>query len=179
MATIDCIGRDGIQSLTTRKIAKEAGVNSAAINYYFGSKEKLVEKALNQTLNEMSTLPEEILDLKSLDSKERLKMFFLAIMEKHLIYFFILFLFLYLPVRILIISVNGDREAKDTKNKSDKIGILQFVMQFCSGIAVVIFYHMVLINHYKVPLVSKTLLFALLLIPIILIIFELIIYQKG
>lgn len=81
MATIDCIGREGIQSLTTRKITKEAGVNSAAINYYFGSKEKLVEKALNQTLDEMSSLPEEILDLKNLNSKERLKMFFLAIME--------------------------------------------------------------------------------------------------
>ena len=81
MATIDCIGRGGIQSLTTRKIAREAGVNSAAINYYFGSKEKLVEKALHQTLDEMSTLPEEILDLKNLESKERLKMFFLAIME--------------------------------------------------------------------------------------------------
>ena len=32
-ATIDCIEREGIQTLTIRKIAREAGVNSAAINY--------------------------------------------------------------------------------------------------------------------------------------------------
>lgn len=81
LATIDLIGRDGIQSLTTRSIAKEAGVNSAAINYYFGTKEKLVDKALSQTLDEMSGLPEEILDCEDMDPLKRLQAFFSAVTE--------------------------------------------------------------------------------------------------
>lgn len=43
LATINCIEKEGILSLTTRGIAKEADVNVAAINYYFGTKEKLVD----------------------------------------------------------------------------------------------------------------------------------------
>ncbi len=81
VATINLIGREGIQSLTTRKIAKEAGVNNAAVNYYFGTKEMLVDLALKQSLNEMSTLPEEILDLEEMEPPERLKAFFLAMLE--------------------------------------------------------------------------------------------------
>jgi len=80
-ATLDCIGRDGVPSLTIRKIAKEAGVNSAAINYYFGTKEKLVDTALSQSLDEMAGLPEEILNDASLDPRTRLQKFFMAIME--------------------------------------------------------------------------------------------------
>jgi AcrR family transcriptional regulator len=81
VATLNLIGREGIRSLTTRKIAKEAGVNSAAVNYYFGTKEMLVDLALKQSLNEMSTLPEEILDIEDMEPKERLKEFFLAMLE--------------------------------------------------------------------------------------------------
>lgn len=47
LATIECIEKEGIRAVTIRSIGKEAGVNSAAINYYFGSKEKLVEEAFN------------------------------------------------------------------------------------------------------------------------------------
>lgn len=79
LATIDLIGRYGIQSLTIRKIAKEAGVNSAAINYYFGSKEKLVDEAMKQTLDEMSGLPAEILDLEYLPPRDRIEAFLEAI----------------------------------------------------------------------------------------------------
>lgn len=42
LAVINCIEREGIQSITTRKIASEAYVNIAAINYYFGTKENLI-----------------------------------------------------------------------------------------------------------------------------------------
>jgi AcrR family transcriptional regulator len=52
-AVIDCIERDGIHSLTTRSIAKEAGTNIASINYYFRSKEALVAEALRMSLNHM------------------------------------------------------------------------------------------------------------------------------
>jgi AcrR family transcriptional regulator len=50
-ATIICIGKYGIQSVTNRLIAKEADVNSAAINYYFGSKEDLLNEAMKHSLN--------------------------------------------------------------------------------------------------------------------------------
>lgn len=45
LAALECIEKEGINSVTIRSIAKEADVNSAAINYYFGSKEKLIEEA--------------------------------------------------------------------------------------------------------------------------------------
>ncbi|MBN1410374.1 MAG: ATP-binding cassette domain-containing protein [Spirochaetales bacterium] len=41
------IGTESFQSLTVRRIAEEAGVNVAAINYHFGSKEVLIKKAID------------------------------------------------------------------------------------------------------------------------------------
>jgi AcrR family transcriptional regulator len=52
LATIDCIEKLGPGATTTRAIAREAKVNVAAVNYYFGSKARLVEEALRQTLRE-------------------------------------------------------------------------------------------------------------------------------
>jgi AcrR family transcriptional regulator len=47
LATIECIEKEGINAVTIRSIGREANVNSAAINYYFGSKEKLIEEAFD------------------------------------------------------------------------------------------------------------------------------------
>lgn len=44
------IAEEGVCSITTRRIAAEAGVNAAALNYHFGSKEELVEKVLDRML---------------------------------------------------------------------------------------------------------------------------------
>ncbi len=52
LTTIECIERYGINNLTVRKLAEEAKVNIAAINYHFGSKDKLIEIALNAAINE-------------------------------------------------------------------------------------------------------------------------------
>ena len=52
LATITCIEKEGIAGVTIRKIANEANVNSAAISYYFGSKDVLIDAALKQTLKE-------------------------------------------------------------------------------------------------------------------------------
>ena len=52
LATLSCIERDGISSMTVRGIAQEAKVNTAAINYYFGTKGRLVDQVLTQTLRE-------------------------------------------------------------------------------------------------------------------------------
>lgn len=48
-AAIDFMEREGTAKATTRAIAAEAGVNIASINYYFRSKEALVEAALAVT----------------------------------------------------------------------------------------------------------------------------------
>ena len=50
---IDCIEKDGINNLTTRAIAREAGTNIASINYYFRSKDALVAEALQMSLDHM------------------------------------------------------------------------------------------------------------------------------
>jgi TetR/AcrR family transcriptional regulator, regulator of cefoperazone and chloramphenicol sensitivity len=49
-AGIECIDRYGIEGVTSRRIAAIAGVNGAAINYYFRSKEVLIQKCLEQSL---------------------------------------------------------------------------------------------------------------------------------
>ncbi|HTP59791.1 MAG TPA: TetR family transcriptional regulator, partial [Spirochaetia bacterium] len=45
-ATLDLIEKQGPRQATTRSIAAAAGVNVAAINYYYRSKEALLEAAL-------------------------------------------------------------------------------------------------------------------------------------
>lgn len=52
LTAIECIERDGFQNVTIRKIADSAGVNVAAINYHFGSKDQLFKIVMNATLNE-------------------------------------------------------------------------------------------------------------------------------
>lgn len=62
-AAIACIEKYGFQNVTVRKIAQEADVNIAAINYYFRSKEQLMERVLQVTLG-------NAFDWKDLDSSE-------------------------------------------------------------------------------------------------------------
>lgn len=50
-AAIACIEEFGFNDVTVRRIAAKAGVNTAAINYYFRTKEQLIEKVLEVTLN--------------------------------------------------------------------------------------------------------------------------------
>lgn len=52
-AAVTCIERDGLEKVTTRKIAQEAGTNIASINYYFRSKDELVAKVLEMTIRHM------------------------------------------------------------------------------------------------------------------------------
>jgi TetR/AcrR family transcriptional regulator, regulator of cefoperazone and chloramphenicol sensitivity len=60
-ATIGAIEKYGLQNLTTRMIAEEAGVNNAALHYYYGTKEQLVSEALKMTLDHMMEDTEAIL----------------------------------------------------------------------------------------------------------------------
>ena len=52
-AVLDVIEKKGIQALTTRDIAQAAGVNIAAINYYFRTKDAAVAAALAMALRHM------------------------------------------------------------------------------------------------------------------------------
>jgi len=52
-AVVTCIEKYGIDKLTTRRIAEAAGTNIASINYYFRTKEALVNEALSMTINHM------------------------------------------------------------------------------------------------------------------------------
>jgi len=81
LAAIDVIEREGFQGTTVRAIAKEAGLNSAAINYYFGTKENLVNLALKRTLDEgfVNNL-REIIKRSDIPPREMLMMFLESIM---------------------------------------------------------------------------------------------------
>ena len=85
-ATIECIEREGIQAVTIRKIAKLAGVNSAAINYYFRSKEKLVEEVKRTTVEHVFEDWREIINDESRTVRERLFLLFTDYMEGAIMY---------------------------------------------------------------------------------------------
>jgi AcrR family transcriptional regulator len=50
-AAIACIEKYGLGGATVRRIAQEASVNVAAINYYFRAKEQLMERVMEITLD--------------------------------------------------------------------------------------------------------------------------------
>jgi len=81
IAAISCIEKEGLQSVTIRGIAEEAMVNSAAINYYFGTKEKLLNQALKRTMDELSGMIGEIIEAKKNNPYEALQEFFEAFIE--------------------------------------------------------------------------------------------------
>jgi AcrR family transcriptional regulator len=80
-AVVTCIEKYGIDKLTTRKIAKEAGTNIASINYYFRSKEHLVSEALTMTINHMKQDVIAAIDEPGLPFQERLENVFFYLIE--------------------------------------------------------------------------------------------------
>ncbi len=75
IATIAAIEKFGLAHVTTRRIADEAGVNNAALHYYFGTKENLVEQALALSLQRIREDTTAILSVQE-DYPERLKTLF-------------------------------------------------------------------------------------------------------
>jgi len=76
ITAIKCIEKEGIHSATIRKIADMAGVNVAAINYHFGSKEQLFKIVMKATLNE--SFVQNINDYEDMwqsDTKKALRFF--------------------------------------------------------------------------------------------------------
>ena len=71
LATISCIEKYGLDKTTIRQIGKEAGMNSASISYYFRSKEVLIKRILEITLDnafDMDNFKESV----GLPARERL-----------------------------------------------------------------------------------------------------------
>ncbi|NPV01808.1 MAG: TetR family transcriptional regulator [Brevinematales bacterium] len=79
-STLQIMSKDGVHSITVRKIAVAAKVNIAAINYYFGSKDSLIQESLKSFLETMNTMF-SVLDDKSKSPVERLEAFFQQMME--------------------------------------------------------------------------------------------------
>lgn len=86
LATVNLIEKEGIHAVTTRGVAKEANVNSAAINYYFGTKEKLLDETLKYTLNNAAVDTDEFINDKNQDLPSVLKTLFTYYLEGFLRY---------------------------------------------------------------------------------------------
>ncbi len=74
-ATITCIEKWGIAGVTARRVAQIAGVNIAAINYYFGTKENLLNETFKTTSEHLSLDTGMLLSAKSLSSFSLIKIF--------------------------------------------------------------------------------------------------------
>lgn len=71
--TMDMIAEEGLQNITIRKIAARAGVNVAAVNYHFGSKDVLINEALRNVIDQLSAF--EYLKTEGQDEKAKLYTF--------------------------------------------------------------------------------------------------------
>ena len=67
LAAIDILNMEGASGITTRRIAEEASVNSAAVNYYFGSRDILIDQVLNITLEHAFSDWRMILEVEEFD----------------------------------------------------------------------------------------------------------------
>lgn len=70
-ATIGCIEKYGIDKTTIRQIGSEAGMNSASINYYFRSKDLLMQRVMEVIIHNSFDI-ENFKDSEGLPAKERL-----------------------------------------------------------------------------------------------------------
>lgn len=86
LATIDTIEKNGLQAVTIRAVAKRAGVNSAAINYYFRSKENLLDEVFRTTIEHSISDLEAILDSGSRDPRALIEEFLVYLMDGAVLY---------------------------------------------------------------------------------------------
>ena len=77
-AAVGFLFKSGLESFTTRNIAREAGVNTAAINYHFKSKENLIEEAIYAASATAFSQGLAILKDVSLPPGERLRRFYVG-----------------------------------------------------------------------------------------------------
>lgn len=87
--TLELIKNEGFDGVTVRKIANRADVNIGLINYYFGSKEKLLNASIQLLIRSLREIF-MILDDQSLPPKNRLKQFLVKYLTTHEQYPFII-----------------------------------------------------------------------------------------
>nr|WP_255711629.1 TetR/AcrR family transcriptional regulator [Pelosinus baikalensis] len=73
-ATLDLIKREGFEGVTIRKIGAATDSNISLVNYYFGSKEKLINESIKILLTDFQETF-TVLDDVTISPKERLKLF--------------------------------------------------------------------------------------------------------
>ncbi|MDK8191127.1 TetR/AcrR family transcriptional regulator [Paenibacillus sp. UMB7766-LJ446] len=73
-ATLEFTKQNGFESITIRKIAEASSTNVSLVNYYFGSKENLINESIKMILNSFQHTF-AILDEFSIPARERLKQF--------------------------------------------------------------------------------------------------------
>jgi len=73
-AAVKLLGTEGLKNFTVRRVAELSGANAAAINYYFRSKENLINEALRH-FSDMSRSLFAVLHDESLLPLERFKAF--------------------------------------------------------------------------------------------------------
>ncbi|MBN2586241.1 MAG: TetR/AcrR family transcriptional regulator [Candidatus Fermentibacteraceae bacterium] len=66
------IGNESVCSITTRRIAEEADVNPAALNYHFGSKEELIDLVLSRMMDRVFNDWQRILEIQDMALPVRL-----------------------------------------------------------------------------------------------------------
>ncbi|NBD22830.1 TetR/AcrR family transcriptional regulator [Paenibacillus glycinis] len=76
-ATLELIKAEGLDGVTIRKIAGLAGANVALVNYYFGSKEKLISETLKLQLHSFRAAF-SVFDETDLPPLARMKKFMLS-----------------------------------------------------------------------------------------------------
>ena len=79
-AAIRCIEKWGVECVTVRRIAAEAGVNVAAVNYHFGSKERLMARVMQDTLQNAFNL-QPLHGMSDASPLERLQTLFFHILK--------------------------------------------------------------------------------------------------
>jgi TetR/AcrR family transcriptional regulator, regulator of cefoperazone and chloramphenicol sensitivity len=73
-ATLNIISEEGFQYVTIRKIAEKADVNVAAVNYHFGTKDNVINEALEYLMQQVKKIFRHL--EKSIPApEERLKLF--------------------------------------------------------------------------------------------------------
>ena len=81
--TVRLMKTEGIDAITVRRIAAAARVNVGAINYYFDSKENLIDQAAAELVEQLRTFF-SILDDTSISARERLRGFLVVFLRNHL-----------------------------------------------------------------------------------------------
>lgn len=78
---VEIIGKEGVHVITVRKVADLSQVNIAAINYYFGSKDDLIEEAIQYFLERKMLEIVSILDMPEYKVDQKLFLFLKNYME--------------------------------------------------------------------------------------------------